>query len=101
MKKCLMVAVVFSVLSILQAATVGDVGVTAGEDGCVIVTYALDADAIITADVRTNGVTVGGERQWSLSGDVHRLVAAGENKRIVWRPRADFRRRNLRTFRWK
>ena len=90
MKKCLMVAVVFSVLSILQAATVGDVGVSAGEDGCVIVTYALDADAIITADVRTNGVSVGGERQWSLSGDVHRLVAAGENKRIVWHPRADF-----------
>ena len=90
MKKCLMVALVFSVLSILQAATVGNVGVLAGEDGCVIVTYALDADAIITADVRTNGVSVGGERQWSLSGDVHRLVAAGENKRIVWRPRADF-----------
>ena len=83
MKKCLMVALVFSVLSILQAATVGNVGVLAGEDGCVIVTYALDADAIITADVRTNGVSVGGERQWSLSGDVHRLVAAAHLEDIA------------------
>ncbi len=55
----------------------------------VTVTYDLaDADAIITLDVTTNGVSVGDANLTMVSGDVNRLVYQGTGRKIVWRPDA-------------
>ncbi|MBQ7188356.1 MAG: formylglycine-generating enzyme family protein [Kiritimatiellae bacterium] len=55
----------------------------------VTVTYDLaDADAIITLDVTTNGVSVGDANLTVVSGDVNRLVPQGTGRKIVWRPDA-------------
>lgn len=75
------------------ASTNGDAlsGVSLSESGGVVtVAYSLAEDAIVTADFCTNGVSVGGSSQWTLLGDVHRLVVAdGRPKRITWNVRED------------
>ena len=48
------------------------------------------ADAVITADVCTNGASIGGERQWKVYGDVNRLVPVGDGKSFVWQAANDF-----------
>lgn len=53
----------------------------------VTVTYDLvGADAIVTLDVTTNGVSVGARNLTVLSGDVNRKVSVGAGRRIVWNP---------------
>ena len=53
----------------------------------VTVTYEIDKPAVVTMDVTTNGVSIGGENLWYQAGDVNRLVkdAAG-TKTITWQP---------------
>ena len=71
------------------AATISITGQpTVGADGIVTVTYSLDADAIVTADFRENGVSLGGTNQWSLAGDVFKLVPAGTGT-ITWNAAKD------------
>ena len=80
----------FSACGAMLAATISDVVLSEREDGVVVVSYSLDADAIVTADFRVGGVSLDGTNQWSLAGDVHRLVTAdGETKHITWNPRSD------------
>lgn len=85
-------AAAFCAISVFASAnddTLSDVGLSES-GGVVTVAYSLAADAIVTADFRTNGVSVGGINQWTLSGDVHRLVVAdGRQKRITWNVRKD------------
>ena len=50
----------------------------------VTVKYDLDADAIITFDVMTNGVSIGGENVRFVTGDANRLVQAGLNRELRW-----------------
>ena len=51
----------------------------------VTINYRLEgAPAIITVDIQTNGVSIGGENIWYMKGDVHKLVAEGE-RTIFWR----------------
>ena len=53
----------------------------------VIATYTLDEPAIITFDVKTNGVSIGAENLGEACGDVYRVVqptAAGEVRTICW-----------------
>lgn len=51
----------------------------------VTINYRLEgAPAIITVDIQTNGVSIGGENIWYMKGDVHKLVAEGDRK-IFWR----------------
>ncbi len=50
------------------------------------ITYDLSEDAIVTLSVYTNGVKVSDEALRSVSGDVNRLVGAGEGRRISWYP---------------
>ena len=59
------------------------------ETRLVTVTYDLaGADAIITLDVTTNGVSVGDANLTVVSGDVNRRVSQGTGRKIVWRPDA-------------
>ena len=51
----------------------------------VTIDYQLDgAPAIITVDILTNGVSIGGENLWNMKGDVHKIVDQGV-RRILWR----------------
>ena len=55
----------------------------------VTVTYTLDEPAIVTMDVLTNGVSIGGENIQFVSGDCNKLVqptGAGESRKIFWQP---------------
>ena len=47
------------------------------------VTYTLDEPAIVTFDVKTNGVSIGAENLKLASGDVHRVVEAG-TRALFW-----------------
>ena len=52
------------------------------------VTYTLDEPAIVTFDVKTNGVSIGAANLKLASGDVHRVVnatEAGEVRTLFWR----------------
>ena len=48
-----------------------------------------NASAVVTADVRTNGVSVGGVRQWKVWGDVNRLMSVGNDKTLTWQVDGD------------
>ena len=53
----------------------------------VAVKYTLDEPAIVTFDVKTNGVSIGAEHLKTACGDLHREVAAtgeGETRTISW-----------------
>ena len=47
------------------------------------VTYTLDEPAIVTFDVKTNGVSIGGANLKLATGDVHRVVEAG-TRTLFW-----------------
>ena len=89
MKKMLSALFVFHVVPVAVASTIGDVDISMDGKGLVTVTYSLDSDAIVTADFRSNGVSLGGAKQWSLSGDVNRLVFAGNDKTLTWNAKQD------------
>ena len=77
------------------AATISVTGQpTVGADGTVTVTYSLDEPAIVTADFRENGASLGGTNQWSMAGDVFRLVPAGTGT-ITWNAAKDIPGRQL------
>lgn len=71
-----------------NAASISGVAASVGSDGTVTVTYSLDEDAVVTADFRENGTSIGGTNQWSLSGDVFKLVPAGPGV-ITWNAKKD------------
>ena len=89
MKKMLSALFVFQMVPVALATAIGDVGIATDGKGLVTVTYSLDSDAIVTADFRSNGVSLGGAKQWSLSGDVNRLVSAGNTKTLTWNAKQD------------
>lgn len=64
-------------------------GVTMAQDAVsrvVTVSYTLaGGPAIVTVDVRTNGVSIGGANLWHFSGDVNRVVESGA-RTMAWRP---------------
>ena len=94
MKPIFALAIACSAVAV-QAATISITGQpTVSADGIVTVTYSLDADAIVTADFRENGVSLGGTNQWSLAGDVFRLVPAGTGT-ITWNAAKDIPGRQL------
>lgn len=89
MKNILTGILAFQMCATTFAATIGNIDISTNADGFVVVTYSLDSDAIVTADLKSKGVSLGGERQWSLSGDVFKLVSAGSGKKITWNPEQD------------
>lgn len=77
------------------AATISVTGQpTVGADGTVTVTYSLVEPAIVTADFRENGASLGGTNQWSMAGDVFKLVPAGTGT-ITWNAAKDIPGRQL------
>ena len=46
-------------------------------------TYTLDEPAVVTFDVKTNGVSIGGANLTHAYGDVHRVIEAGEHT-LYW-----------------
>ena len=88
MKTIISLAIACSAIA-ATAATISLTGQpTVGADGTVTVTYSLDADAIVTADFRENGVSLGGTNQWSMAGDVFKLVPAGTGT-LTWNAAKD------------
>ena len=70
-------------------ATVTDVAYNQAVNRRVTVNYRLaGAKAVITLDVLTNGVSVGGAALANVAGDVNRWIEPGDGlKTIVWKPR--------------
>ena len=53
----------------------------------VMITYDLEgADAVVTVDIQTNGVSIGAANFTNMEGDVNRLVRPGIGKRVTWKP---------------
>ena len=73
-------------VSAFATLTVSNVSVTHNQaTRTVIVNYDLGGeDAIVTLDVKTNGVSIGATGLQATCGDVNRLVTAGTGKTICW-----------------
>ena len=85
--KSLVIPLILSVGTALAVPTVSNVNVSqGGSGGPVKITYQLDAPAIVTIDVLTNGVSIGAEKLVGLTGDVNRLVPQAGEGRVTWRP---------------
>ncbi len=52
----------------------------------VTVQYDIDEAAVVTMDVLTNGVSIGGANIQHVSGDCFRKIAAGSNHVVTWDP---------------
>ena len=89
MKSLLAYAFVTTAVSALAAQpSINSASVTVSQDASrrVTVAYVLsDANAIVTAEVLTNGVPVAAERFTRVSGDINRLVAPG-SRAFTWMP---------------
>lgn len=88
--KSLQLFSVFAMLSVSAGAvpTVSDVAVRqVWSERKVVITYTLSGeDAIVTADITTNGVSVGVVPLRTMAGDVNRLVSIGKKRAIEWQP---------------
>ena len=63
----------------------------------VTISYTLaDADAVVTVDIQTNGVSIGAQNFTNMEGDVNRLVRPGSNRQITWRPWLSWPDRRIR-----
>lgn len=85
---CLLVAALAGLSVFAEAPIVSNVRMSQDtESPAVFISYDLDgADAIITLDVTTNGVSVGGKALRRVAGAVNRKVETGTGLKIVWRP---------------
>lgn len=75
-------------LSAMSAPIVSDVTVRQlWSERKVVITYTLSGeDAIVTADILTNGVPVGAVPLRTMQGDVNRLVPIGTKRIVEWQP---------------
>lgn len=72
-----------------HAATPSVSNVTVVQDDAsqeVTISYDLDAEGIVIAEILTNGVSIGWSNMRSMAGAVNRQVDAGTERRIWWRP---------------
>ena len=85
----LFVSAALVALSAAGTPTVSDVSIS--QDTAtkkVTITYSLDEEAIVTADILVGGEPLSAPA--TLAGDVNRVVAAGDGLRIVWNPNLDW-----------
>ena len=91
MKKALYALVCMAALALVARAavpTVSNVRIVHVQGTSVTVTYDLTgADGIVTVDFLTNGVSIGPSNFINVTGDVNRVVEAGSNRTILWKPR--------------
>ena len=81
----------FSVLAVTSVfavtPTVSNVTLTQNDDTHqVTISYDLDADGIVIAEILTNGASIGWANIGRMAGAVNRQVVAGTGKQIWWRP---------------
>jgi formylglycine-generating enzyme required for sulfatase activity len=82
------VAVFLGMTTALQAAVTSCEVSQLDASGRMTVTYALDADAIVTCEMLVDGTPVEDKALLTLFGDVNRRITAGNGKRIFWHPSA-------------
>lgn len=88
MKSVLMSAAVVAAMAVGAAPVVTESSVTMTQDlsGNVTINYEIaNEPAIVTVDIQTNGVSIGGENLWYFAGDVNKLVGTGPHT-MTWRP---------------
>ena len=61
----------------------------------VTVSYGLSHDAVVTADILTNGVSIGAQRFERISGDINCKVNAGASRSFTWQMRKDWPNQKL------
>ena len=85
---CFVVAAAFSASAAFGAVPeVSSVTMSQDSSRLVTITYTLaNAPAVVTLDVLTNGVSIGGANIGCLSGDVNKIVTANGSHTITWRP---------------
>ena len=92
MKKLITAFTALSTAAALAAPSIPNASVAIAQNpgsGLVTITYTLENEAaFVTADILTNGVSVGEAACGLLSGDVNRKVGAGTGRTILWRPDA-------------
>ena len=72
--------------------------VVQSSSGTAIVTYALDEDAIVTAEFFADGVAIPAESVQTLSGAVNRKVAAGNGLTFAWKAYKDWPEHSVAAF---
>lgn len=85
---CFVVAAAFSASAAFGAVPeVSSVAMSQDSSRLVTITYTLaNAPAVVTLDILTNGVSIGGANIDCLSGDVNRIVTGNGTHTIMWRP---------------
>ena len=64
----------------------GSVTMTQPKAYRVVINYTIDEEpAIVTVDIRTNGVSIGGANLWNFAGDVNKVVGVGAHS-MTWTP---------------
>ena len=95
MKKTIFTFATLTTAAALAAPSIpsASIAIAQNPEGCLVtITYALENEAaVVTADILTNGVSVGEAACGLLAGDVNRKVGAGTGRTILWRPDATIR----------
>ena len=92
----MMMALALPSLVYAAAPAVSNINVAQDEQRLVTISYTLsDADAIVTMDVLTNGVSIGRALHANATGDVNVKVKQG-NRKIIWQPRATWPDQKIR-----
>lgn len=86
----------FGLAAVAALPEISNVTMTRGLKGSYVITYDLSADAVVTLDICTNGVSIGEKKVYALdadgactvAGDANVKVLAGKSRRIVWNARA-------------
>ena len=84
-KTALAVLSTAAMTSLFAAPSIKDISVTTVGNLFTIAYELSDEDAIVTADIQTNGVSIGGANLDYMSGDVNAVVAAKPGRVIRWR----------------
>jgi len=91
MNKQLLSLLLVAVASAASAAlSVSNVTISEQPNRTVVVRYDLAHDAIVTADILTNGVSIGAQCFHTVSGDINARVAAGTGRSFSWKARRDW-----------
>ena len=90
LKKALPLISAFAVSAAVSAGAPvvrqGSVTMTQPKAQRVVINYTIDEEpAIVTVDIRTNGVSIGGANLWNMAGDVNKVVGVGSHT-VTWAP---------------
>lgn len=84
MKNLMMLVSLCSAYSLFAAAPTATITDFRRSGKNVVITYNLSADAVVTADILSNGSSIGVQYLSNMSGDVNRAVKGGTGKKIIW-----------------